>query len=540
MLVKLTLTEFDKLLRGALSNLKRKKELVNKLNVFPVPDGDTGTNMYLTLKTSVDDLDKKNPQNLKDFRKVVCEGALIGGRGNSGVILSQILKGFFESIDAVEEVDTIVFANALISASKVAYKAVIKPVEGTILTVMKAIAIKALFTSTNESDFINFFKILLDESEISLSKTIDLLPVLKEAGVVDAGGQGLVFILEGGLSALKGEEIVEKTFEEEIEQIDKTQLVGKLTYRYDTVVLLGDINVDTDKVNNDLVRLGDSVVVAKAGDLTKVHIHSNDPHKVLEYLVEIGSIKEAKIEDMQAEADQFLKEKQGEIYIVENKLPFSILSVIQGEGFRKIFLNLGVEKVIDGGQTMNPSIKDILDAINSSKKDQVLIFPNNANILLAAKEAQKLSKTKKVEIIPTINVVQAISVILSFNLEESFEENISKAAEILKKSHVISVTYSIRDAKIKDLKIKKGDVIGMLDEDIISKGKSPVEAVSKIIKKTKNLFKDAEFIGIYFGKESKTEDTEAIAKNFKEYFPDIEIDITDGGQPYYYYLISIE
>ena len=540
MLVKLTLTEFDKLLRGALSNLKRKKELVNKLNVFPVPDGDTGTNMYLTLKTSVDDLDKKNPQNLKDFGKVVCEGALIGGRGNSGVILSQILKGFFESIDAVEEVDTIVFANALISASKVAYKAVIKPVEGTILTVMKAIAIKALFTSTNESDFINFFKILLDESEISLSKTIDLLPVLKEAGVVDAGGQGLVFILEGGLSALKGEEIVEKTFEEEIEQIDKTQLVGKLTYRYDTVVLLGDINVDTDKVNNDLVRLGDSVVVAKAGDLTKVHIHSNDPHKVLEYLVEIGSIKEAKIEDMQAEADQFLKEKQGEIYIVENKLPFSILSVVQGEGFRKIFLNLGVEKVIDGGQTMNPSIKDILEAINSSKKDQVLIFPNNANILLAAKEAQKLSKTKKVEIIPTINVVQAISVILSFNLEESFEENISKAAEILKKSHVISVTYSIRDAKIKGLKIKKGDVIGMLDEDIISKGKSPVEAVSKIIKKTKNLFKDAEFIGIYFGKESKTEDTEAIAKNFKEYFPDIEIDITDGGQPYYYYLISIE
>jgi hypothetical protein len=540
MLFKLTLTEFDKLLRGALSNLKRKKELVNKLNVFPVPDGDTGTNMYLTLKTAVDDLDKKNPQDLKEFGKVVCEGALIGGRGNSGVILSQILKGFFESIDAVEEVNTIGFANALMSASTIAYKAVIKPVEGTILTVMKAIAIKALFTSTNESDFINFFEVLLDESEISLSKTIDLLPVLKEAGVVDAGGQGLVFLLEGGLSALKGEEIVEKTFEEEIEQMDKTQLIGKLTYRYDTVVLLSDMNVDTDKVNNDLIRFGDSVVLAKAGDLTKVHIHSNDPHKVLEYLVEIGSIKEAKIEDMQAEADQFLKEKQDEIYIVENKLPFSILSIAQGEGFRKIFLNLGVETVIDGGQTMNPSINDILEAIKSSKKDQVLVFPNNANILLAAKEAQKLSKTKKVEIIPTINVVQAISVILSFNSEESFEANISKASEILKKSHVISITYSIRDAKIKDLKIKKGDVIGMLDEDIISKGKSPVKVVSKIIKKTNDLFKDAEFIGIYFGKESKTEDTEAIAKHFKDRFPDIEIDITDGGQPYYYYLISIE
>ena len=539
-MVKLTLTEFDKLLRGAFSNLKRKKELVNKLNVFPVPDGDTGTNMYLTLKTALEDLDKRNPQTLKEFGKIVCEGALIGGRGNSGVILSQILKGFFESIDAVEEVDTIGFANALISASKVAYKAVIKPVEGTILTVMKTVAIKAIFASPNESDFINFFESLLDESKMSLSKTIDLLPVLKEAGVVDAGGQGLVFLLEGGLSALKGEEVVEKTFEEEIEQMDKTQLIGKLAYRYDTVILLGDVNIDTDKVNNDLVRLGDSVVIAKAGDLTKVHIHSNDPHKVLEYLVGVGNIKEAKIEDMQTEADQFLKEKESEVSITQSNLPFSIISIAQGAGFRKVFLNLGVEIVVDGGQTMNPSINDILQAIKSSKKDQVIILPNNANILLAAKEAKKLEETKKVEIIPTINVVQAIPVILSFNSEETLDENTGNALKTLERSHTISITYSIRNTQINGLKIKKGDIIGMLDEDIIAKGRNSPEVIDKIVEKRKDLFEEAEFIGIYSGMDSKTEDTETILKNFKEHFPDIEIDVTDGGQPYYYYLISIE
>jgi hypothetical protein len=543
-LAKLTLTDFDKLLRGALYNLNRKKDFVNKLNVFPVPDGDTGTNMYLTLKTAVEEVDKKRPQNLKDFGKAVCDGALIGGRGNSGVILSQILKGFFESLDALETVDTIKFSNALIAASKVAYQAVIKPVEGTILTVMKAVAIKAAFTATKEQDFIKFFERMLEESKISLAKTIDLLPVLKEAGVVDAGGQGLVCLIEGGLMALKGEKLpeeVQKTFEEEIEQMGKSYNIGgKLEFRYDTVILLSGVNIDSDKINEDLTKLGDSIVVAKTQELTKVHIHSNDPHKVLEYLVKIGNIKEAKIEDMQAEADEFLKQKQVNNTFVESKLPFSIISIAQGEGFKKIFLNLGVETVIDGGQTMNPSINDILTAINSCKKDYVVVMPNNKNIILAAQEAKKLVKSKTIEIIPTMNVVQAIPVILSFNTEEPFEENISNALKTLEKSHSISITYSIRKTQINGLKIKKGDIVGMFDEDIISKGKKPVEALTGIIELKKEIFQAAEFIGVYFGKDTKPEDTEEIVRTIKKYFPDLEIDITDGGQPYYYYLISIE
>lgn len=543
-MAKLTLTDFDKLLRGALYNLNRKKDFVNKLNVFPVPDGDTGTNMYLTLKTAVEEVDKKRPQNLKDFGKAVCDGALIGGRGNSGVILSQILKGFFESLDALETVDTIKFSNALITASKVAYQAVIKPVEGTILTVMKAVAIKAAFTAAKEQDFIKFFERMLEESKISLAKTIDLLPVLKEAGVVDAGGQGLVCLIEGGLMALKGEKLpeeVQKTFEEEIEQMGKSYNIGgKLEFRYDTVILLSGVNIDSDKINEDLTKLGDSIVVAKTQELTKVHIHSNDPHKVLEYLVKIGSIKEAKIEDMQAEADEFLKQKQVNNTFVESKLPFSIISIAQGEGFKKIFLNLGVETVIDGGQTMNPSINDILTAINSCKKDYVVVMPNNKNIILAAQEAKKLVKSKTIEIIPTMNVVQAIPVILSFNTEEPFEENISNALKTLEKSHSISITYSIRKTQINGLKIKKGDIVGMFDEDIISKGKKPVEALTGIIELKKEIFQAAEFIGVYFGKDTKPEDTEEIVRTIKKYFPDLEIDITDGGQPYYYYLISIE
>jgi DAK2 domain fusion protein YloV len=543
-LAKLTLTDFDKLLRGALYNLNRKKDFVNKLNVFPVPDGDTGTNMYLTLKTAVEEVDKKRPQNLKDFGKAVCDGALIGGRGNSGVILSQILKGFFESLDALETVDTIKFSNALITASKVAYQAVIKPVEGTILTVMKAVAIKAAFTAAKEQDFIKFFERMLEESKISLAKTIDLLPVLKEAGVVDAGGQGLVCLIEGGLMALKGEKLpeeVQKTFEEEIEQMGKSYNIGgKLEFRYDTVILLSGVNIDSDKINEDLTKLGDSIVVAKTQELTKVHIHSNDPHKVLEYLVKIGNIKEAKIEDMQAEADEFLKQKQVNNTFVESKLPFSIISIAQGEGFKKIFLNLGVETVIDGGQTMNPSINDILTAINSCKKDYVVVMPNNKNIILAAQEAKKLVKSKTIEIIPTMNVVQAIPVILSFNTEEPFEENISNALKTLEKSHSISITYSIRKTQINGLKIKKGDIVGMFDEDIISKGKKPVEALTGIIELKNEIFQAAEFIGVYFGKDTKPEDTEEIVRTIKKYFPDLEIDITDGGQPYYYYLISIE
>jgi DAK2 domain fusion protein YloV len=395
----LTLAEFKKMFKGALVNLGNKKEIVNKLNVFPVPDGDTGSNMYLTLKTAVDEVNKRNPKDLKEFGKAICEGALIGGRGNSGVLLSQIFKGFFDSIDGKEEITIPEFAEALTEGSKTAYRAVIKPVEGTILTVMSAIAKKAMALRFEENDFASLVEKLYEESEIVLKKTPELLPVLKEAGVVDSGGQGLVFIVEGMLKGLNGELEMAKTFEEEIEEMDKAVLGGKLEFKYDTVLLSTAKDIDPQKLQSELEKFGDSIVVAKAGDLTKIHIHSNEPYEVMRYVMQFGDLREARIENMQEEQEQFLHQSKEEDVVEGIKKPFCIVAVSQGEGFDKIFLSLGVDVIVSGGQTMNPSINDIYSAIQKCKKDEVVVLPNNSNIILAAKEAAKLTKNKKVVVL---------------------------------------------------------------------------------------------------------------------------------------------
>lgn len=541
MLNKLMLADFKKLLAGALSNLEKNKEIVNKLNVFPIPDGDTGTNMYLTLKTAIEEVGKKDQSNLKEFGKAVCNGALVGGRGNSGVILSQMLKGFFESIDDPPFVDTVKFASGLMGASKVAYQAVIKPVEGTMLTVLKAAATKAVLIAQNEQDFIKFLEDIIYEANEILSKTVDMLPELKEAGVIDAGGQGLVFLLEGGLTVLKGEEIAVPVFEEVTEEMDKAAISGDLKFKYDTVVLLNTGNVDPEKIKNDLQGFGDSIVVAASSDLTKVHIHSNEPYRILEYLVSVATIKEARIENMQLEVNEFLKEeKQEDVLPSETKLPFSIICVAQGNGFKKLFRNLGVETIIEGGQTMNPCINDILEAINSTKKENVALFPNNSNIVLAAGEAKKLSQTKHVEIIPTNNIVEAIPAILAFNSEATFEENIENGKKAIEKIHTVSITYSIRNTKVNGFSIKNGDIIAFFDHEIVGKGKNPGKLLMDILNRKREVVENKEFLGVYYGKDVTKEDAEKTLAMIQEKFPNLEIDLINGEQPFYYYLVSIE
>ncbi len=535
----LGLAEFQKMFQGALTNLGNKKEIVNKLNVFPVPDGDTGSNMFLTLKTAVDEAKKRNPKDLKEFGKAICEGALIGGRGNSGVLLSQILKGFFDSIDGKEEITIPEFAEALTEGSKTAYKAVIKPVEGTILTVMSAIAKKAMLLRFKENDFVHLLEELYKESEIVLKRTPELLPVLKEAGVVDSGGQGLVFIVEGMLKGLKGELTFEKTFEEEIEEMDKATLGGKLEFKYDTVLLSSAKDLDPGKLQEELSKFGDSIVVAKAGDLTKIHIHSNEPYEVMRYVMQFGDLKEARIENMQEEQEEFLQKNNEEI-VQGIKKPFCIIAVSQGEGFDKIFLSLGVDFIVSGGQTMNPSINDIYSAIQKCKKDEVVILPNNSNIILAAKEAAKLTKNKKVVVLESKNMVQAVPVILSFNPEETFEENINRAKEILKEIHSFAITYSVRDTTFKGLNVKKGDILGAMDGEIVIKGQDPDKVLLELLRMNKEMVKNYEVMGIYYGKNVNKEHAEEIAKKIEEMFPDLEIDVTYGGQPFYYYLVSLE
>lgn len=537
---KLTLVEFDRMFQGAVANLNKHKELVNKLNVFPVPDGDTGSNMYLTLKTALEELSKQKAKNLNEFGKAVCEGTLIGGRGNSGVILSQIFKGFFEYINGKEEVTIQEFAEGLVLSSNVAYQAVIKPVEGTILTVIKSMSKKAMFLAREESDFVSFLEKILEGAKETLANTPELLPILKESGVVDAGGQGLVFITEGLLYGLKGELEITQGFEEVVQEMEQHILGKELEFKYDTVLLMEIADIDPDQLRKDLEQFGDSIVVAKSGNLTKLHVHSNEPHSVIEFVMKHGPIKEARIENMQDEQDAFLASKGPVAPKVPANRFLSIVAVSQGEGFDQIFLSLGVDVLVGGGQTMNPSINDIIAGINKCTKKYVIVFPDNPNIILAANAAKDLVKDKIVEVVPTKNMVQAIPVILSFNKEGTFEENIKRANEILSETHSFSVTYSVRNTKINGLAMKKGDILGLTNDKIISKGKNPQTVLFNLFKKNTEIVEEYEFVSIYYGKEVDKKDAEKVAKKIEEAFPNLEVEVVYGGQPFYYYLASLE
>ena len=532
----LELQDLDKFFRGALYYLEEKRDTVNKLNVFPVPDGDTGTNMYLTLKTAIENLDKKPPKNVKEFGKVICEGALIGGRGNSGVILSQILKGFFESVDNLEKIGPKAFYLALQNATKTAYQAVIKPVEGTILTIIRSMA-QAAMEISDEEDIVKVISFVIEEAKRTLQKTPDMLPILKEAGVIDAGGQGLIYIFEGGLMALKGE-VFEKKGKEEI-KIEEHIQGEVLEFKFDTVLLAFLGNYPRDLIKNDLAQFGDSIVVADAGDLTKIHIHSNEPNKVIGYILDKGEIKEAHIENMQLQTDEFTKTEVPPKK-VESRFNFSIVTVAQGEGFKKLFESIGVDEVVEGGQTMNPAISDILNAINRCNKDTVLVLPNNSNIILAAEEAKKLAENKKVMVIPTKNPTQAVPVILSFNHEDSVEENVNRAIETAEKIHTLEITYSTRDTKLNSLKLKEKDIIGIFDDEIMNVGTSPEETFLELLKIAKEKVEEVEFISIYYGKDVEKEKAEELLNSLENEFKDIEFDLIYGGQPFYFYLASIE
>ncbi len=531
----LTVKDLDTLFRGSLNYLGQKREEVNKLNVFPVPDGDTGTNMYLTLKTAIESIDKANPKNLKEYGKIFCEGTLIGGRGNSGVILSQIIKGFFDVIDNVEKIDVKLFSMALQNATKIAYQAVIKPVEGTILTIVRSMA-QASLEAINKEDFIEFLSYIVEEAKRTLEKTPQMLPVLKEAGVIDAGGQGLIYLFEGGLKSLKGEtisEVKEKVYDETIK-------AESLEFKFDTVLLCYLNNYPEDVIKKDLEQFGDSIVVATANDLTKIHIHSNEPNKVIAYILDKGEIKEARIENMQLQTEEFAQKTMEKPKKIESRFDFSIVAVAQGEGFKKIFESLGVEEVIEGGQTMNPSMQDILNAIEKCSKDTVFVFPNNSNIILAANEAKKYSNRKRVEIVPTKNPAQTIPIILNFNQEKSIENNLSKAVDMIKKINIAEVTYSVRNTTINGLDIKENDFIGLFDDNILTKGTTPEETFLSLLQTVKEKLQNAEFISIYYGKDVKKEDGEAMVEKLSEIFKDVEFDLVYGGQPFYYYIASIE
>ena len=549
----------DKIITGALlrkmvvsgaNYLEENKEYVNQLNVFPVPDGDTGTNMSLTMKSSVKELNMCTTNDMETVCDAISKGALKGARGNSGVILSQILKGLTSSFVNLKEIKTIDFANALIEGANVAYKAVTKPKEGTILTVIRAMADSSIKIAKKAAGFEDFLKQVIDIGEEALAMTPELLPVLKKAGVVDAGGRGLLIILNGFLKIVAGDESELKLQSEsdringgsgaiqatDSELVDYNSL-DDIEFAYCTEFFIINLYkkttlADIDKLRETLMELGDSVICIGDLSLVKIHVHTNQPGVALTHALKLGELNGVKIENM---LEQFreLKSKSEPDQLKK----IGIVSVCAGEGLANLFKDLNVDYVIEGGQTMNPSAEDIAKAADSVYAENVFILPNNKNIILAAELANDLSK-RNIFVLPTTSVQQGISATIAINPEVSVDENKANVEEAIKNVISGSVTYAVRSTSIDGFKLKEGDIIGLGEKKIVAKGTNVNKTTEDTIEKLMN--EDVSTISLFYGSDVSPVDAGALVDTLKAKYPDIEIDIHEGGQPLYYYLISLE
>ena len=531
---------------GGANNLINNKAYVDKLNVFPVPDGDTGTNMSLTLKSAIEEIENSPCNNLKEVGDAITKGSLMGARGNSGVILSQILRGFSKAIETKEELDIHDFAMSLDSAKKVAYKAVIKPVEGTILTVIRETADYAREVYLNYDDFNIFFDDLVIKANEVLQKTPELLKELKNAGVVDSGGQGLVFFFEGMVKTFKGEDLSvykeetsssNKLFEEDIHILDEDPEFG-----YCTEFMLKTDKLKPLELQEKIEHMGNSLIVVGSDDIIKVHIHSNNPGKVLEIAGEYGELDRMKIENMRLEFKERLEEnkkahEKSQDEVLENKKPFSIISVSVGKGLNDIMRDFGVDYVIEGGQTMNPSTNDFINAIEKITQEDIFIFPNNSNIIMAANQAKDISN-KNIKVIPTKNIPQCLQALISMNTFVSFDDNEKLMNEAITRVKSGQVTFAVRDTQSNGFNIKKDDFIGLSEKEILSCESSVNSATLSLIKAM--IDENSEIISIFYGEDVKPDDAEIFSKQLEEEFTECEIECYYGGQPIYYYLISVE
>lgn len=529
--------------------LEENKEYVNSLNVFPVPDGDTGTNMSLTMKSSVKELNMCTTNDMETVCDAISKGALKGARGNSGVILSQIMKGFTSYFTNLKEIKAIDFANALIEGANVAYKAVTKPKEGTILTVIRAMADASIKLAKKEADMTSFLKAVLDVGEEALSMTPELLPVLKKAGVVDAGGRGLLVIFNGFLKIVSGDESDLKlqadtdrmgdgavVSDGNAELIDYNSLAD-IEFAYCTEFFIININkkttvADIDKLRETLMTLGDSVICIGDLNLIKVHVHTNQPGVALTHALKLGELNGLKIENM-LEQFRALKVKSEP----EQLKKIGVVAVCAGEGLATIFKDLNVDYVIEGGQTMNPSAEDIAKACDQVYAENVFVLPNNKNIVLAAELANDLSK-RNIFVIPTASVPQGITAAIAINPELSVDENKANVAEMVQNVISGSVTYAVKSTSIDGFKLKEGDIIGLGDKKIVAKGNNVNQTTEDTIEKL--MTDEVSTISLFYGSDVSPVDAGALVDTLKAKYPDLEIDIHEGGQPLYYYLISLE
>lgn len=541
------------LFKGAVNYLISMKEEVNALNVFPVPDGDTGTNMSLTSKSALKQIESlEGDFTAGDVSAVAARGALMGARGNSGVILSQLLRGFSEGLEGIDEATTSDLAHAFKKASETTYKAVMKPIEGTILTVGRETADFAIRHYKKAEDPITFLEDVIVEANKSLDNTPNQLQVLKEAGVVDAGGKGLVVLLEGGLKVLKGEDIADQSEDETLKkkaqkEVQFTEADTSLKYGYCTEFIINTDYEDIDSFREKIAPLGDCLLVVGGGGshLIKVHVHTNDPGIVLQHACELGLLQDIKIDNMRYQHREVLfddeevaeaKKREEEEEIIEEK-DYSFITVSMGEGMTETFKSLGVDFVVAGGQTMNPSTEDLLKGVDKVGGKVIYLIPNNSNIILSAEQARDISN-REIIVIPSKSVPQGIAAMLAFNEEASKEENEENMIEAIGSVIDASVTYAVRDTTINGKEIHKDDIIGIASKDIISSGKTVFDVVTETVDKLMD--EDISLVTLFYGEDVKEEDAEEVREAIEEKYPDIDIDVIKGDQPIYYYIISLE
>ena len=541
-------------LAGA-KNLKAKKEWINELNVFPVPDGDTGTNMTLTIMAAASEVNNLSEYTMETVAKAISSGSLRGARGNSGVILSQLLRGFTKGIRDHKELDAMTLANAFQKAVETAYKAVMKPKEGTILTVARGAADKASELALEEEELDVFFSAIIEEAEAVLAKTPEMLPVLKEAGVVDSGGQGLVEVLKGAYDAFLGKE-VDYTFDSTpktapVKISAQTEADIKFGYCTEFIIMLDkEFSQETEmEFKGFLESIGDSIVCVADDDIVKIHVHTNHPGQAIERALTYGSLSRLKIDNMREEHEEKLIKEASKIAAqqaaeaaakkaAEPRKEMGFISVSIGEGIGEIFKGLGVDYLIEGGQTMNPSTEDMLNAIDQVNADHIFILPNNKNIILAANQAKALSDDKDIIVIPTKTVPQGITAMINYIPDMSVEENEARMKEEIGNVKTGQVTYAVRDTHIDDKEIKEGNIMGIGDHSILAVGEDVAETTMAMFAEL--IDEDSELISVYYGEDVKEEDAEALGSRLEEAYPDCDIEVHAGGQPIYYYVVSVE
>lgn len=532
-------------------NLEAKKEWINELNVFPVPDGDTGTNMTMTIMSAASEVSAIENPDMETLAKAISSGSLRGARGNSGVILSQLLRGFTRGVRKLSELDAVAIAAAMEKAVETAYKAVMKPKEGTILTVAREAAVKASEIAPEVEELQPFFEEVFAHAEATLAKTPEMLPVLKEAGVVDSGGQGLLEVLRGAIDGFMGKEIDYSVFEKssgpfvtKISSQAETDI--KFGYCTEFIILLDKpvSEEEEHKFKEFLTSIGDSIVVVADDEIIKVHVHTNHPGQAIERALTYGALSRMKIDNMREEHQEKLikdAEKLAKEQEEAEKLPpkeVGFIAVSAGEGLTEIFRELGVDYLIEGGQTMNPSTEDMLNAIAKVNAETIYIFPNNKNIILAANQARDLTEDKKIVVVPTKTVPQGITAMISYLPEKSADENEKMMGEAISKVQTGQITYAVRDTRLDDKEIHEGDIMGIGDKGILAVGGNKEQVAESTI--AAMMTDDAEVISIYYGADASEEKAEELAASVEELYPDCEVEVNRGGQPIYYYIISVE